>query len=69
VVSSLQATLRVLVKQVRSLEEIMFHLNESMWENTRGEKYATVFLGLLDVSRRGLHYINGRPRAARPGPP
>jgi len=58
VVSNLQATLRTLVRHVHSLEGIMFHLNESIHQNTRGERYATLFLGLLDVASRGLHYIN-----------
>jgi sigma-B regulation protein RsbU (phosphoserine phosphatase) len=36
----------------------MFHLNESIHQNTHGERYVTLFLGLLDVRNRGLHYIN-----------
>lgn len=58
VMSNLQATLRTLVKHVHALEGVMFYLNEALCESTRGEKYLTLFLGLLDVSRRRLHYIN-----------
>lgn len=58
VMSNLQATLRTLVKHVHALEGVMFHLNEALLESTRGEKYLTLFLGLLDLPRRGLHYIN-----------
>lgn len=58
VMSNLQATLRTLVKHVHALEGVMFYLNEALLESTRGEKYLTLFLGLLDLPRRGLHYIN-----------
>jgi serine phosphatase RsbU (regulator of sigma subunit) len=58
VMSNLQATLRTLVRHVHALEGVMFYLNEALLESTRGEKYLTLFLGLLDMPRRGLHYIN-----------
>jgi sigma-B regulation protein RsbU (phosphoserine phosphatase) len=58
VMSNLQATLHTLARHVHSLEGIMFNLNEAIQRTTRGEKYMTVFLGLLDTRRRGLHYIN-----------
>jgi serine phosphatase RsbU (regulator of sigma subunit) len=58
VMSNLQATLRTLVRHVHALEGVMFYLNEALHESTRGEKYLTLFLGLLDQKRRGLHYIN-----------
>jgi sigma-B regulation protein RsbU (phosphoserine phosphatase) len=58
VMSNLQATLRTLVRHVHALEGVMFHLNDALCESTRGNKYLTLFLGLLDVPRRGLHYIN-----------
>lgn len=58
VMSSVQASLHVLVQHVHSLEGILFHLNETLRKGTRGEKYVTVFLGLLDVPRRRVHYIN-----------
>lgn len=56
--SNLQATLHAVVQHVHSLEGMMFHLNEGIRSSTRGEKYLTLFLGLLDVPRRALHYIN-----------
>ena len=58
VMSNLQATLRTLVRHVHALEGVMYYLNEALLESTRGEKYLTLFLGLLDLPRRGLHYIN-----------
>jgi phosphoserine phosphatase RsbU/P len=56
--SNLQATLHSLVNHVHSLEGILFHLNEGLQLSTRGAKYMTIFLGLLDLPRRALHYIN-----------
>jgi len=58
VMSNLQATLRTLVRHVHALEGVMYYLNQALLESTRGEKYLTLFLGLLDLPRRGLHYIN-----------
>lgn len=58
IMSNLQATLHAVVKHVHSLEGIMFHLNEDIRLSTRGEKYLTLFLGLLDLPRKTLHYIN-----------
>ncbi len=58
VMSNLQATLHAVARHVHSLEGIMFHVNEGIQLSTRGEKYMTLFLGLLDVPRRALHYIN-----------
>lgn len=58
VMSNLQATLHAVARHVHSLEGIMFHVNEGIQLSTRGEKYMTLFLGLLDVPRCALHYIN-----------
>jgi phosphoserine phosphatase RsbU/P len=58
VMSNLQATLHTLVRHVHSIEGILFNLNDRILESTRGGKYMTLFMGLLDAPRRGLHYIN-----------
>ncbi|HET7291859.1 MAG TPA: GAF domain-containing SpoIIE family protein phosphatase [Vicinamibacteria bacterium] len=58
VMSNLQATLHVVARHVHSLEGIMFHVNEGIQLSTHGEKFLTLFLGLLDVPRRVLHYVN-----------
>lgn len=58
VMSNVQATLHTLARHVHSLEGILFNLNERIIESTRSGKYMTMFLGLIDVPRRGLHYIN-----------
>jgi sigma-B regulation protein RsbU (phosphoserine phosphatase) len=58
VMSNVQATLHTLARHVHSLEGILFNLNERVIESTRSGKYMTMFLGLIDVPRRGIHYIN-----------
>lgn len=58
VMSNVQATLHTLVRHVHSIEGVLYHLNERILEGTRGGKYLTLFLGLIDLPRRGLHYIN-----------
>jgi sigma-B regulation protein RsbU (phosphoserine phosphatase) len=58
VMSNLQATLNALVQHVHSLERILYSLNESILSNTLGAKFMTLFVGLIDLPRRGLHFIN-----------
>jgi sigma-B regulation protein RsbU (phosphoserine phosphatase) len=58
IMSNLQATLHALVMHVHSLEGILYTLNESILQSTRSRKYMTLFMGLLDLDGRGLHYIN-----------
>lgn len=58
VMSNLQATLRALVMHLHSLEVITLSLNEMILADTRSEKFLSIFLGLVDTRRRGLHYIN-----------
>ncbi|MBI4166244.1 MAG: SpoIIE family protein phosphatase [Acidobacteria bacterium] len=58
VMSNLQATLRALVLHLHSLDEIAESLNRMILNDTRSEKYLSIFIGLIDVRRRGLHYIN-----------
>jgi sigma-B regulation protein RsbU (phosphoserine phosphatase) len=56
--SNLQATLRSLVLHLHSLDEIAELLNRMILTDTRGEKYLSIFLGLIDLRRQGIHYIN-----------
>ena len=58
VMSNVHATLHTLARHVHSIEGILFNLNERVLESTRSGKYMTMFLALIDVKRRGLHYIN-----------
>jgi sigma-B regulation protein RsbU (phosphoserine phosphatase) len=58
VMSNLQATLRSLVLHLHSLNDIAEALNKMILHDTRGEKYMTMFMGLIDTRRRAIHYIN-----------
>jgi serine phosphatase RsbU (regulator of sigma subunit) len=70
VMSNLQATLRALVLHLHSLNDIAESVNNMILRDTRGEKYMTMFMGLIDTRRKGIHYINcGHvpPVIVRPG--
>lgn len=70
IMSNLQATLRALVLHLHSLNDITESLNRMILTDTRGEKYLSMFLGLIDLRRRTIHYINcGHvpPVIVRPG--
>lgn len=58
VMSNLQATLRVLVHHIHSLNEIAVSLNRMIWKDTRAEKYLSLFMGLIDLRGKAIHYIN-----------
>jgi sigma-B regulation protein RsbU (phosphoserine phosphatase) len=58
VMSNLQATLRALVMHLHSLEVLTLSLNEMIYNDTKSQKYLSIFLGLIDTRRSGLHYIN-----------
>jgi phosphoserine phosphatase RsbU/P len=58
VMSNLQATLRALITHLHSLEVLALSLNEMICNDTKSQKYLSIFLGLLDTRRNGLHYIN-----------
>ncbi len=65
VMSNLQATLRALVLHLHSLNDIAESLNRMILTDTRAQKYLSIFLGLIDVHRKGLHFINcGHPAPA-----
>jgi phosphoserine phosphatase RsbU/P len=70
VMSNLQATLRALVLHLHSLNDIAESVNKMILKDTRGEKYMTMFIGLIDTRRKAIHYINcGHvpPVIVRPG--
>ncbi len=58
IMSNLQATLRSLVLHLHSLDELAESLNRMILADTRGEKYMTMFMGLIDLRRKRFHYIN-----------
>ncbi len=58
VMANLQATLHALLQHLHSLERLVGSLNDMMLADTRGQKYMTMFLCLLDQRHRALHYVN-----------
>jgi sigma-B regulation protein RsbU (phosphoserine phosphatase) len=58
VMSNLQASLRALVMHLHSLEVLTMSLNEMIFNDTKSQKFLSLFLGLVDTRRNGLHYIN-----------
>ncbi|HKS82079.1 MAG TPA: GAF domain-containing SpoIIE family protein phosphatase [Candidatus Acidoferrales bacterium] len=58
VMANLQATLHALVAHLHSIEKLVESLNDMILTDTRGQKYMTMWLGLLDQSQRTLHYVN-----------
>ena len=58
VMANLQATLHALIAHLHSLERLVESLNDMMLADTRGQKYMTMFITLLDQPHRTLHYVN-----------
>ncbi len=58
VMANLQATLHALLAHLHSLERLVESLNDMILADTRGQKYMTMFVGLLDQPHRTLHYVN-----------
>ncbi|MGA8072846.1 MAG: GAF domain-containing SpoIIE family protein phosphatase [Candidatus Acidiferrales bacterium] len=58
VMANLQATLHALIAHVHSLERLVSALNERMLADTRGQKYMTMYLSILDQRNKTLHYVN-----------
>ena len=56
--SNLQATLRSLVLHLHSLNEIVELLNRMIMRDTKGQRYLSIFLGLIDLRRKAVHYFN-----------
>jgi phosphoserine phosphatase RsbU/P len=58
VMANLQATLHALIAHVHSLERLVSALNDRMLADTRGQKYMTMYLSILDQRNKTLHYVN-----------
>jgi phosphoserine phosphatase RsbU/P len=54
--SNLQAILRGQVYHLNTPSEILKHANVQLFRNTNAEKFATLFLGILDTSTNKLHF-------------
>jgi phosphoserine phosphatase RsbU/P len=58
VMANLQATLHALLAHLHSLERLVESLNDMILTDTRGQKYMTMWFGLLDQPHRTMHYVN-----------
>lgn len=56
--ANFQANLRALSKQSLSLVHLVAELNSVLFNSTKGEKFITLFVGLLNTETRVLNYIN-----------
>lgn len=56
--SNFQATLRTLLRSDADLSMIVKQLNHTLYENTKGERFITFFLGQFNFKTRELHYVN-----------
>jgi len=58
VMANLQATLHALIAHLHSLERLVASLNDMILADTRGQKFMTMFVALLDQPHQTLHYVN-----------
>jgi sigma-B regulation protein RsbU (phosphoserine phosphatase) len=58
VMANFQATLHALLAHLHSLERLASSLSDAILADTRGQKFMTMFLGLLDQRHGVLHYVN-----------
>jgi len=56
--SNIQATLHSLINYTHNLKDISLELNKRVWENAKGEKFVSIFLGKVNTYSKQLSYIN-----------
>ncbi|TFV93190.1 siderophore-interacting protein [Algoriphagus kandeliae] len=56
--SNFQAALRTLLRSNASLETVVRQLNYTLFENTKGERFITFFLGKFDFRNGKLDFVN-----------
>lgn len=59
IMANLQANLRILAVRNYPLEQLVDMMNRNMRSITQGEKYCTMFIGLINIETRKLTYVNG----------
>ncbi len=67
IMANLQATLRALVMHLHSLEVLAFSLNEMLYTYTKAGKHLSVFLGLVDTTKKYSAIRKRRTCASYPG--
>jgi phosphoserine phosphatase RsbU/P len=56
--SNVQAALRTMVRYTSDLGQIVYQLNDLILKHTKGNKFVTMFVGIVNFSRKELSYIN-----------
>jgi sigma-B regulation protein RsbU (phosphoserine phosphatase) len=56
--SNVQAALRTMVRYTTDLNKIVFQLNDLVLQHTKGNRFVTMFIGIIDFTRQELTYIN-----------
>src|SRR5690606_4274499 len=56
--SNFQANLRASIPHATDLEQLVHDLNTKVHASARGERFITLFIGVIDLARRKMHYVN-----------
>jgi len=56
--SNVQAALRTMVRYTNDLRKIVFQLNDLILLHAKGNRFVTMFVGIIDFTRKELTYIN-----------
>lgn len=56
--SNMQATLHSLINYTHNLKDILLELNKRVIDNTKSEKFVSLFIGKLNTKSQQLSYIN-----------
>ena len=56
--SNIQATLHSLINYTHNLKDIIIELNKRVIDNTKSEKFVSIFLAKLNIKSQQLSYIN-----------
>ncbi|MBD3749085.1 MAG: PP2C family protein-serine/threonine phosphatase [Sphingobacteriales bacterium] len=64
IMANFQASLRALVSLDISLKDLIKRLNQVVFNNTKGERFITLFLGIYNREDRNVNYINAGHNAS-----
>jgi sigma-B regulation protein RsbU (phosphoserine phosphatase) len=56
--SNVQAALRTMVRYTTDLKDIVLQLNDLILKHTKGNRFVTMFIGIIDFAQKELTYIN-----------
>ncbi len=56
--ANFQATMKSLIFQYRDMETFVYALNESVFKITKSERFITLFIAEIDITKKTMTYIN-----------